>query len=110
MPAARASPPAAFVAASTLGMALGPLLSLPLAALPDWQVGPLPINHIAVSLSGRRGVSGRAGSSERWLSSPLAAAHSSPRLPPSLSLCTGCGVGHGRCLAGLLPGRSRVVC
>ena len=32
-------PPAAFVGASNLGMALGPLLSLPLAYVPDWQVG-----------------------------------------------------------------------
>ena len=30
---------AAFVGASNLGMALGPLLSLPLAYVPDWKVG-----------------------------------------------------------------------
>ena len=39
--------PAAFVGASNLGMALGPLLSLPLAYLPDGrQVAGLPVNSI----------------------------------------------------------------
>jgi hypothetical protein len=38
---------AAFVGASNLGMALGPLLSLPLAYLPEeGQVAGLPVNSI----------------------------------------------------------------
>lgn len=37
---------AAFVGASNLGMALGPLLSLPLAYLPDRQVAGLSVNSI----------------------------------------------------------------
>lgn len=39
-------PRAAFVGASNLGMALGPLLSLPLAFLPEAQLAGIPVNPI----------------------------------------------------------------
>ncbi|KAI3431392.1 hypothetical protein D9Q98_004446 [Chlorella vulgaris] len=42
----RTAASAAFVGASNLGMALGPLLSLPLAYLPDRQVAGLSVNSI----------------------------------------------------------------
>lgn len=37
---------AAFVGASNLGMALGPLLSLPLAYLPEAELAGIPVNPI----------------------------------------------------------------
>lgn len=48
---------AAFVGASNLGMALGPLLSLPLAYVPDWQVGA-GAGPLCVLLAGRYSLQG----------------------------------------------------